>query len=258
MIGAGASGKVYRSLSQADGKYYAIKFLRKAFATDPGAVERFLAEFDLVARLRHPNIMPVLGCGRADAGAYFFAMELANGDLQQRVGGRISSARAVDWLLQAAAGVQHAHDHGIIHCDLKPSNLLLSKDKRVLVSDFGLARRERDPGMARSPGRNSGVHGARASNSRLGHRLASNGHLWPGRDAIRPANRATSVCRPSSERNSGATNLGHAAGLATSAAPAASGRNVGLMPSLLGEAPRESLPRHGRAAGGVAFGLIQH
>ncbi len=144
MIGAGASGKVYQALCRTDGKSYAVKFLRKAFVTQPDAVRRFLAEFALVAQLHHPHIMPVLGCGRTRSGAYFFAMELAGGDLQQRIAGRISPAQAVAWLRQAAEGIGYAHERGVIHCDLKPSNLLLSKQKQVLVSDFGLAGRVED------------------------------------------------------------------------------------------------------------------
>jgi serine/threonine protein kinase len=95
-------------------------------------------------------VMPVVGSGRTPAGGYFFAMDLADGDLQQRTNRRrIAVRQAIEWLSQAAAGIQYAHERGVIHCDIKPSNLLLSADGNVLVSDFGLALRiER---MAPSP-----------------------------------------------------------------------------------------------------------
>jgi serine/threonine-protein kinase len=85
--------------------------------------------------------MPVLGCGRTPAGIYFFAMELAAGDLQQQVARRAPVKQIIAWMKQATFGVQCAHRGGVIHCDLKPSNLLLTRDKHVVVSDFGLAMR---------------------------------------------------------------------------------------------------------------------
>jgi RNA polymerase sigma factor (sigma-70 family) len=141
MIGMGASGKVYRA-TRSDGRSYALKFLRKAFIADRAAVGRFIAELSLVAGLKHPNIVPVLGGGRTPAGGYFFVMDLADSDLQRRIHrGRIAVRQSLEWLRQAAAGVHFAHKQGIIHCDLKPSNLLLSRESNVIVSDFGLACR---------------------------------------------------------------------------------------------------------------------
>ncbi len=150
MIGMGASGKVYRADCRLDGRSYALKFLRKTFLNDRRAVRRFIDELALIAELKHPRIMPVAGCGRTPAGGYFFAMDVADGDLEKRSNRRRMAVRqAIDWLSQAAAGIQYAHERGVIHCDIKPSNLLLSAHGNVLVSDFGLALRiER---MAPSP-----------------------------------------------------------------------------------------------------------
>jgi eukaryotic-like serine/threonine-protein kinase len=146
MIGAGTNGKIYRALRRRDGRYYALKFLRKSFIGDRAAVGRFLEESALVARFRHPNILPVLGCGRTPRGGYFFAMNLALSDLERRLRrGRIAVKQAVEWLLHAALGVQYAHDRGVIHRDLKPSNLLLLHEGRVVVADFGLACRLDEP-----------------------------------------------------------------------------------------------------------------
>jgi RNA polymerase sigma factor (sigma-70 family) len=142
MIGMGTSGKVYRAVSRRDGQSYALKFLRKAFVADRHAVQRFVDELSLVATLKHPNIMRVRGCGRTSSAGYFFAMDLAAGDIQRRLDHRrIAVGQAVEWLTQAAKGVQYAHENGVIHRDIKPSNLLLSPDGSVLVSDFGLACR---------------------------------------------------------------------------------------------------------------------
>ena len=146
MIGAGANGKIYRSLSRRDGQLYALKFLRKSFIADRASIGRFLEESALVAGFRHPNVLPVLGCGRTPQGGYFFAMELAGSDLQRQLRRRrIILKRALEWVLQAALGVQYAHDRGVIHRDLKPSNLLLSRERQIVVADFGLACRLEDP-----------------------------------------------------------------------------------------------------------------
>lgn len=141
MIGAGANGKVYRARRQSDGQRFAVKFLRKSFLSQPAAVERFISEIALAARLDHPLIMPITGCGQTPTGGYFFAMELAGGDLQRFVGERIAVAQLTAWLRQAAEGLRYAHRQGIVHSDVKPSNLLLSAGNRVLVGDFGLAGR---------------------------------------------------------------------------------------------------------------------
>ena len=142
MIGAGGSGKIYRARCRRNGQVYALKFLHKSFTSDRAAVRRFIAEYSLVAEFRHPNLMPVWGCGRTPSRGYFFAMNLADGDLQRRIDGRrISVKQAADWIRQAALGVRYAHEHRVIHRDLKPSNLLLAPTGEVLVSDFGLACR---------------------------------------------------------------------------------------------------------------------
>ncbi|HKD37288.1 MAG TPA: protein kinase, partial [Pirellulales bacterium] len=145
MIAAGTSGKVYCALSRNDGCKYALKFLRKSFLVDRAAVERFLGESALIAGFKHPNIAAVLGWGCTPQGGYFFAMELSESDLQRKINdGRVSIAHAVEWIIQAGRGVEYAHGRSIIHCDLKPSNLLLNHDGRVLVADFGLAIQKAD------------------------------------------------------------------------------------------------------------------
>jgi eukaryotic-like serine/threonine-protein kinase len=84
MIGAGASGKVYRALCRGDGRRYAVKFLRKSFSADLAAIKRFIDESSLVASLRHRNIMPVLAAGRTPWGGYFFVMPLADATFKRR------------------------------------------------------------------------------------------------------------------------------------------------------------------------------
>lgn len=143
MIGSGTSGKVYKAKRLSDSQYFAIKFLRKALVQQSGHLERFLTEFEFIQQLNHPHILPVLGCGQTGQGSTFFAMHLAESDVQQAMSRRsVPIARAIDWLLQAGKGLVHSHRKGIVHCDLKPANLLLTTSKTIWVSDFGLAHRQ--------------------------------------------------------------------------------------------------------------------
>jgi serine/threonine protein kinase len=142
LIGAGASGKVYLAFCRSTRTEVAVKFLRKSFVRDAEAVARFLAEADVLRRIKHPGIIGVHGIGADRRSGYFIAMDLARGgDLGRSVqNGPVAIADAVRWTIDAAEAIDLAHQHGIIHCDLKPSNLLLNDDGRVVVTDFGLAR----------------------------------------------------------------------------------------------------------------------
>lgn len=142
-IGTGASGRVYRSREITSGREVAVKFLRKELLATPGVVRRFLDEADRVTRFDHPAIVAVEGIGRTPNGGYFIVQEWIDGRNLADVthNQQTDGATASGWVAEAAAGIQHAHDHGVIHCDLKPANLLLGNDGSVRVTDFGLSRR---------------------------------------------------------------------------------------------------------------------
>src|SRR5262249_36022419 len=108
----------------------------------PWVVQRFLGEARTIAKMRHPNIVGIHGLGRAPGGAYFIVMELVAGpDLALLSRSRLISAQeAIPWAVETCNALEHAHAMGIIHCDLKPANLLLDGDGRIRVTDFGLAR----------------------------------------------------------------------------------------------------------------------
>jgi RNA polymerase sigma factor (sigma-70 family) len=141
-LGAGGSGKVYRALLKPAGSVVAAKFMKRSLLRRQELVERFVSEARLVSRLQHPGIIRIHGVGHTPNRGYFLVMDLCErGDLQRRIAaGPIAPPDAVRWIAEAALAIGHAHDHGVIHCDLKPANLLLAKDGRVVVSDFGLAR----------------------------------------------------------------------------------------------------------------------
>ena len=142
MIGSGRMGKVYRAWQRSLEREVAIKFLRKSFLNDADAIERFILEARIVAQLRHPNILAVHGLGRTPYGGYFMVLDLVHGpDLAKLAAQQpVDVEQAIRWMVTAADALAHAHQRGIIHCDLKPANLLLDEDGRLLVADFGLAR----------------------------------------------------------------------------------------------------------------------
>lgn len=147
MIGSGRMGKVYQAWQQSEGRVVAVKFLRKTFLRQPGVVQRFIGEGRMIARLRHPNIVGIHGLGCTPGGSYFLVMELVSGpnlDELCRTGG-ISVHEVMRWAVQACNALEHAHSRGIIHCDLKPANLLRDEDGSLRVTDFGLSRSIGEP-----------------------------------------------------------------------------------------------------------------
>jgi tRNA A-37 threonylcarbamoyl transferase component Bud32 len=141
-IGAGGMGKVYRAKQKSIGKLVAAKFLRKRFIDNSQAVARFVEEAKTVAKLRHHGIVGVHGLGRTPYRGYFIVMDFIDGpDLGRLINERpVTPAEAIGWVAAVAEAIQYAHECGIVHCDLKPSNILLDHDGRVLITDFGLAR----------------------------------------------------------------------------------------------------------------------
>lgn len=142
LLGSGGVGKVYRAVHQPTAETVAVKFLKKQFVQSPPIVERFIAEARIVAGLQHAGIVATQGLGRTPHGGFFIVMDLVNGPNLEIVASaaRPQPADAARWIAQAAMAIDHAHQHGVIHCDLKPSNLLLAPDGCVRVVDFGFAR----------------------------------------------------------------------------------------------------------------------
>jgi len=120
----------------------AVKLLRQDFTQDDTFRERFRQEARAAANLSHPNIVMVHDSG-LDAGRLYIVMEYMPGsDLKtmMKERGRFSLDEALPLIVQAAAGIGYAHRAGLVHCDVKPHNLLVSPDQRLKVTDFGIAR----------------------------------------------------------------------------------------------------------------------
>jgi hypothetical protein len=141
-IGRGGMGLVYRAIHRKLKRPVAVKLLTDRRIEDAQAVARFLREMEIVGQLDHPHLVRAHDAGEID-GVHFLAMELVEGiDLHHlvRAVGPLSVADACELTRQAAIGLQYAHQRGLVHQDVKPSNLLLSREGVVKVADLGLAR----------------------------------------------------------------------------------------------------------------------
>lgn len=140
-VGRGGTGVVYRAVRLKDGLKVALKVLFPHLSEDPGRVKRFWDEYQIVHSLHHPNIVRVYEFGE-DKGYFFIASEYINGvSLQKRLskGKALSLKETVKIVSQIATALDAVHSRGIVHQDLKPSNILIERTGRVVLTDFGIA-----------------------------------------------------------------------------------------------------------------------
>ncbi|HQK92451.1 MAG TPA: Stk1 family PASTA domain-containing Ser/Thr kinase [Armatimonadota bacterium] len=141
-IGDGGAAVVYRARDHSLNRDVAVKVLRDELAQDHEFVERFQREAHAAAGLSHPNIASVFDIG-FEGGRHYFVMELlTGGTLRERLARerKLSPEEALRIASQVAAALRHAHDSGIIHRDIKPQNILFTREGDVKVGDFGIAR----------------------------------------------------------------------------------------------------------------------
>jgi serine/threonine-protein kinase len=152
LLGAGGMGNVYRARDLELDEIVAVKVLRAEIASAPGAVERFRREVKLARKVTHPNVARVFDIGE-QGGEKILTMELIEGEslgaLLSREG-RLPFSRVVEIATAICAGVGAAHDAGVVHRDLKPDNVLMAKDGRIVVTDFGIARAAQITGAGRT------------------------------------------------------------------------------------------------------------
>jgi serine/threonine-protein kinase len=140
-IGTGSMGRVYMARHLLMDRIVALKIIAPEYVASARKIARFQREIRLISRLDHPNVVRAFDADRI-ANVPYIAMEYVKGqNLHQRLQerGPLSVEDAIQFIAQAAHGLAHAHDQGVVHRDVKPSNLLLSRDRKLKVLDFGLA-----------------------------------------------------------------------------------------------------------------------
>ena len=141
-IGTGGMADVYRAIDHKLNRYVAIKVLKKEYSDDKQFVAKFRSEARSAAVLNNPNIVSVYDVGNDD-NTYYIVLELIEGITLKKYierKGHLQYKEAVSIAIQIANGMEAAHEHHIVHRDIKPQNIIISKDGKVKVTDFGIAR----------------------------------------------------------------------------------------------------------------------
>ncbi|MHC4660530.1 MAG: serine/threonine protein kinase [Planctomycetota bacterium] len=143
-LGQGGMGAVYKARQRSMERIVALKILPPKFAKNPDFIERFVREARAVAKLNHENIIAGIDVGESN-GLYYFAMEYADGQTvyeRIRQSGPIAEDEAIDITLQIARALEHAHRHDLVHRDVKPQNIIITKKGIAKLCDLGLAKTE--------------------------------------------------------------------------------------------------------------------
>jgi DNA-binding beta-propeller fold protein YncE len=159
LIGRGGMGAVYRAYDRRLKRNVALKLVAPELSDDASFRDRFLTETEVAASLEHPNVVPVYDAGDVDGQLYLAMRYLEAGELKAllKSEGSLEPARALAICGRLAAALDAAHAHGLVHRDVKPSNVLLDGDEHVYLADFGLSRRLADPGLPAGPGPSLGT-----------------------------------------------------------------------------------------------------
>src|SRR6266571_1561526 len=146
LIGQGGMGAVYLAQQSRPRRQVAVKVLLPSTTLKPqhlaAFLERFRRETDAAASLEHPNIMPVYEYGERDGLAYLVMPYISGGTLRDEMdgNGQLALPKVMNYLDQLGAALDYAHERGVIHRDVKPANILLTPEGRLLLTDFGLVK----------------------------------------------------------------------------------------------------------------------
>jgi serine/threonine protein kinase/tetratricopeptide (TPR) repeat protein len=179
-LGAGGMGCVYKAHDERLNRFVALKFLPPHLGVRADAKQRFLVEARAAAQLDHPNICTIHEIGETPDGQLFIAMPLYEGEtLEDRLGRSppLAFAEAVAIALQIASGLAKAHEHGVVHRDVKPSNVMLLRDGAVKILDFGVAR-VADASLATHEGGALGTAAYMSPEQARGERVDARTDVW--------------------------------------------------------------------------------
>jgi WD40 repeat protein len=145
LLGAGGMGEVYRARDERLSRDVAVKVLPESYASDPDRLKRFEQEARAAGQINHPSIMAIYDVGTFEGTPYIISEYIEGETLRQALdAGPMPAARALELGIEIASGLAAAHAKGIVHRDLKPENLILLRDGRVKILDFGIAKLTRD------------------------------------------------------------------------------------------------------------------
>ena len=149
LLGRGGMGVVYLAYDPRLKRRVAVKLVAPELSGDEHFRERFLAETEVAASLEHPNVVPIHDAGEVEGQLYLVMRYVEGRDLKTllREEGALEPARALAICTQLAGALDTAHERGLVHRDVKPSNVLLDSREHVYLADFGLARRLTEPGL---------------------------------------------------------------------------------------------------------------
>src|SRR2546428_6565280 len=140
-LGAGGMGEVYRARDEKLNREVAIKVLPATLSQNADRLRRFEQEAQAAGALNHPNILAVYDVGTHDGAPYVVSELLEGQSLKERLSdGPLAQRKTIDYAVQVAHGLADVHEKGIVHRDLNPDNLFITKDDRVKILDFGLAK----------------------------------------------------------------------------------------------------------------------
>jgi serine/threonine protein kinase len=178
-LGSGGMGVVFEAEDTRLGRTVALKFLAPELVRDPAAKARFLTEARAASALDHPNLCTILEAGESEDGLLFLAMPRYDGEsLQRRISrGALPVEQALDIAAQAARGLAKAHQHGIVHRDVKPGNLFVTRDGVVKILDFGIAKLSGEAATTRA-GAVLGTPSYMSPEQSLGETIDARADVW--------------------------------------------------------------------------------
>jgi YVTN family beta-propeller protein len=161
LLGRGGMGVVFRAHDRRLKRSVALKLVVPELSADPGFRERFLTESELAASLEHPNVVPIYEAGEVGGQLYLVMRFVEGSDLRALLATQkaLEPPRAIAVCAQVAAALDAAHERGLVHRDVKPSNVLLDSHDHAYLADFGLTRRLAQPGPTAGPELSLGTPG---------------------------------------------------------------------------------------------------
>src|SRR5262249_24600874 len=139
-LGSGGMAEVWEAVDESLQRTVAVKVILDAVSREPMFTERFVREARTIASLEHPNILPIFDFGQEVEAVYLVMPLVPGGSLRDGLGPNVPPAMALEWIGGIASALDYAHDRGILHRDIKPANVLMDKQNRPLLADFGLAK----------------------------------------------------------------------------------------------------------------------